>query len=102
MSQTRTFTLPSGKTATIRPGKGRDLLTAQRVANSPEEVNFALMANLVTIDGQQHVMEDYFEMDLLDIVEIQSEMGKKSSSQAPSTSSTSPTTPDGASENLEN
>ena len=35
---TETLTLPSGKTATIKDGKGRDLLNAQRKAKSPEEI----------------------------------------------------------------
>ena len=43
--------LPSGKTATLKDCKGRDLLNAQRKAKSPDEIMFALMAELVEIDN---------------------------------------------------
>ena len=71
MPEATIITLPSGKTATIRPGKGKDLLDAQRIAKHPEEIIWALTAQLVTIDGQAHVMEDYLEMDLLDVAKLQ-------------------------------
>ena len=53
-SQSRSVTLPSGKTAAIRRGKGRDLMRAQRaVAGNPDPtaVVFALIAELAQIDG---------------------------------------------------
>ena len=91
---TETLTLPSGKTATIQDGIGRDLLNAQRKAKSPEEIMFALMAELVQIDGQSYVYEDFLEMPLEDVLALQSEISGKS--QAQSASSTSVKQPDGA------
>ena len=47
--------LPSGKTAVIRKGFGRDLMRAQRVvgtSSDPSAVVFALIAELVEIDGE--------------------------------------------------
>lgn len=97
MSENKTITLPSGKVAVIRPGKGRDLIAAQRVAQNPEDISFALMAVLVTIDGAQLVAEDYMEMSLQDVLTLQGEVLGNAPSPVPSTSSTSPTTPAGAS-----
>ncbi len=102
MAENTTVTLPSGAVAEIRPGKGRDLMMAQRMAKNESEIGWGLMAKLVTIDGKKKVLEDYLDMDLADVLVLQAEVvGKSVASRAPSTSSTSPTTPDGDSENLE-
>jgi len=90
-----TLTLPSGKTATIKDGKGRDLLNAQRKAKSPEEIMFALMAELVDVDGQSYVYEDFLEMPLDDILALQTEISGKSQSAVLTVSSTLPKQPDG-------
>lgn len=66
--------LPSGKTAKIRQGKGRDLLNAWRKAKTPDEIVFALIAELVEIDGQKVIYEDLLEMDLKDVLAIQAEV----------------------------
>ena len=92
---TETLTLPSGKAATIKDGKGRDLLNAQRKAKSPEEIMFALMAELVDVDGQSYVYEDFLEMPLDDILALQTEISGKSQSAALTVSSTLPKQPDG-------
>lgn len=92
------ITLPSGKTATIKDGKGKDLLNAQRKAKSPEEIMFALMAELVEIDGQNYVYEDLLEMDLDDILALQTEISGKSQSAVPTASSTLPKQQDGDTE----
>lgn len=57
--------MPSGRKAVIREGKGRDLLNAQRIAGSPEEIIYALLSELVLIDGVKHVYEDILEMPLV-------------------------------------
>jgi len=76
-SQSRSIALPSGKTAAIRRGKGRDLIRAQRaVAGNPEPtaVVFALIAELAQIDGVPIVYEDVAEMDLSDVLVLQTEV----------------------------
>lgn len=103
MSENKTITLPSGNTAVVRPGKGRDLLNAQRAANGEEEVMFGLIASLVAIGGRPLVLEDVMELPLADLLALQTYLteavlGKKAL-PAPSTSSSSPTTRAGASPN---
>jgi len=69
--------LPSGKTASIRKGFGRDLMRAQRVvgvSSDPTAVIFALIAELVEIDGEKVVYEDLLAMDLNDVLALQSEV----------------------------
>jgi hypothetical protein len=76
-AQSRGVTLPSGKTAAIRRGKGRDLMHAQRaVAGNPDPtaVVFALIAELAQIDGAPIVYEDVVEMDLGDVLVLQAEV----------------------------
>ena len=73
----RNIALPSGKTAAIRKGKGRDLMRAQRAvaANAdPTAVVFALIAELTRIDGAPIVYEDVLEMDLGDVLALQAEV----------------------------
>lgn len=88
---TRELTTPSGKVITIRPGKGRDMINAARKARDTHEVQFALIAELITIDGTPVVYEELLDMDLVDIMAIQNEMNDFLSFQTPKASSTSPT-----------
>ena len=77
--QTRNVALPSGKTAAIRRGKGRDLMRAQRAFGAnpdPTAVVFALIAELAQIDGAPIVYEDVIEMDLNDVLVLQEEVTK--------------------------
>lgn len=98
---TREHTLPSGKVATIRPGIGRDMLAAQRVAPSNDEIPYAIIAMLCLIDGQVIVFEDVLDLDLADVIDLQKEVlgtGKSASfSPPPSTSSSSASSPAGRS-----
>lgn len=71
-----TQTLPSGKTAEIRKGKGFDLLKAQRKAKTTDEIPYALLAELVTIDGEKLVYEDILELDLADVSTLLTEINK--------------------------
>lgn len=74
---TAAFVLPSGKQATLRKGKGRDLMLAQRaVAGNPDPsaVLFALIAELVRIDGAPIVYEDILEMELGDVMTLHAEV----------------------------
>ena len=92
----KTITLPSGKTAEIKPGKGKHLLNATRKAKQADEVVFALISELVTLDGEPILYEDLLEMDLPDVVALQGEVsGSFLTSPPVSTSSISPNTPAG-------
>lgn len=76
-AQSRSVTLPSGKVAAIRRGKGRDLMRAQRAVagnSDPTAVVFALIAELAQIDGATIVYEDVVEMDLGDVLVLQAEV----------------------------
>jgi hypothetical protein len=69
--------LPSGKNASIRKGFGRDLMRAQRVvgtSSDPTAIIFALIAELVEIDGEKILYEDLLAMDLNDVLALQSEV----------------------------
>ena len=73
----RALSLPSGKPAAIRKGFGRDLMRAQRVAGpdaDPTAVVFALIAELVEVDGRRIVYEDVLAMDLEDVLTLQGEV----------------------------
>ena len=73
----KNLTLPSGKIATIKDGKGIDLLHAQMKAKSSEEIPYALIAELTEIDGQVLVYEDILELDLSDVIELQTAISGK-------------------------
>lgn len=73
----KTFTLPSGRIAVLRNGKGHDLLQAQMKAKTSEELPYALIAELAEIDGQPLVYEDILDMDLSDVVALQGEISGK-------------------------
>jgi len=76
----REIILPSGVIAQIRKGKGRDLIIAQRTAREPNEIPMALTAELTTINGNKVIFEDLLEMDLEDVLALQSEvLGKNAS-----------------------
>lgn len=81
---TKELTLPSGKIAMIKKGKGIDLLNAQKNSNSSDEIPYALIAQLTEIDGQNIVYEDVLEMDLEDVLAIQSEITGGSKKEATS------------------
>ena len=74
---TKTITLPSGKVATIHKGVGFDLLQAQTKAKTPEEIPYALIAELAEIDGNKLVYEDILQMDLEDVIALQGEISGK-------------------------
>ena len=81
---TKELTLPSGKIAMIKKGKGIDLLNAQKNSNSSDEIPYALIAQLTEIDGQSIVYEDVLEMDLEDVLAIQTEITGSSKKEATS------------------
>lgn len=70
----KSFTLPSGKTCTIYKGKGKHAIQAMKICDGKTE-NYlpALMSQLIEIDGNGVVMEDFDEMDMQDFMAIQGE-----------------------------
>jgi hypothetical protein len=80
----RQITLPSGKTAEVRKGKGRDLIRAHRAVagnSEPMSVSFALIAELARVDGKPLVYEDILEMDLEDVLTLEVEVSGAGESQ---------------------
>ena len=71
------LTLPSGKTATFKKGNRQTVLNAQRKAKYPEEIMFALIAEITDIDGQPIVYEDLLEMDMEDVLILNAQLSGK-------------------------
>ena len=73
---TKMLELPSGKRGSVRKGMGRDLMRAQRAVagGDASAVVFALIAELVLIDGRKIVYEDVLEMELADVMALQAEV----------------------------
>jgi|GEM_PF-620023 len=101
----RTITLPSGASAEIRKGKGRDLrrvMTRLAAAAGREEDSagadavFGLIAELVRVEGAPIMLEDLEEMELADVFMLQNEVVGRNFSPArrpvssPSSSAGSP------------
>ncbi|MGH7905008.1 MAG: hypothetical protein ACREP6_00100 [Candidatus Binataceae bacterium] len=72
----RVMRLPSGASAEVRRGYGRDLMHAQRAANSAEPcaIIYALIAELARIDGRPIVYEDVLGMEIADVLMLQDEV----------------------------
>jgi len=71
----KTLNLPSGKVATICDGTGRDVIAATKLAGvDTEKFLPALMAQLVLIDGQKQVMEDFYDLPSADYMKLMGEM----------------------------
>jgi hypothetical protein len=73
----REVTLPSGRVATIREGKGRDLINAQRAVGRTAESGAlmqALVAMLCTVDGKELIYEDVLEMPIADVLMMEGEV----------------------------
>lgn len=82
--------LPSGVVAVMRPGKGRDLLAAQRAAGTDSHlVMYGLIAQLCTFNEQKKVMEDTLEMPLGDVMRLFGKIGETGGDFLPSTSAPS-------------
>jgi hypothetical protein len=70
----KTFTLPSGKVAVIKKGKGLHARKAMQQADGDGSKYLgSLMAQLITIDGVGIVPEDLDDMDLQDYMALQAE-----------------------------
>ncbi|RUM89255.1 MAG: hypothetical protein DSZ24_01665 [Thermodesulfatator sp.] len=64
------FELSDGRRVRVFEGKARDLVEAQRMSRTPEEMPFGLLARLVEVDGKRLPAEDWAEMDLKSYMEI--------------------------------
>ncbi len=77
VADNKVLILPSGRSASIRKGLGRDLMRAQRAAGASADASavvFALIAELAEIDGKRVVYEDVLGMDLSDVLVLQAEV----------------------------
>jgi hypothetical protein len=64
--------LSNGKTATIKQGKGKDALKAQKLcAGDSDKYLQILMSLLVKIDGQNITLEDLEDLPLNDFSKVQ-------------------------------
>jgi|ERR1035437_8846148 hypothetical protein len=78
-STARSITLPSGAMATVRIGKGRDLIKVQKGAdpndpNAQDMFMFAIVAQLAKIDGKHITKEQLLDMPLADVLALQKEV----------------------------
>jgi hypothetical protein len=93
MPYPKVITLPSGKVATIREGKGRDILEAQRaIGTDSNALPYALIARLVLIDGQPIVFEDVLDvLSAADCFELMPAVMTSAVPPRPASSASSPT-----------
>jgi hypothetical protein len=71
------ISLPSGKTATIKEGKGKDSQLALRMCGGDSSKYLsALMSVLCEIDGAKLVMEDIEELPLRDYNTLMAEFSE--------------------------
>lgn len=70
----REITLPSGRKATIEVGKGFHARKAMEMADGNTGLYLpSLMSQLIRIDGEYLVMEDFDELPLQDYMALQAE-----------------------------
>jgi hypothetical protein len=74
---TKELKLSDGRTATIKDGKGLDLLNAQKKAKTSDEIPYALIAELTEIDGEFLVYEDILELPIEDVINLQAAVSGK-------------------------
>ena len=98
--ETKSLELPSGARAEVRKGLGRDLMRAQRAASGGDAsaVIFALIAELVRVDGRKIVYEDVLEMELADVMALQAEVIGENFEHPPQRASQGSFSPDSQSE----
>jgi len=73
------ITLPSGAVATIRQGTGRDLRLAQMAVGQPFDplrFEYALLAQVATVDGKPVRMEQIDAMRIDDVLELQAAVNR--------------------------
>lgn len=67
---TTNFTLPSGRSATLRRGYGRDFKTAQKMVGDQGDLSFALIAILAKVENQEIDVEAALDLDLADVISL--------------------------------
>ncbi len=73
----RTIELPSGRKAELKEFKGKHIKEAQRIAGeNSENLIYAIIAMLTTIDGQPVMMEDLDDMPGKDLLKLMAEFGE--------------------------
>lgn len=73
----RRITLPSGRVAMVREGRGRDLIQAQRAVGKTAESTAmlqALAALLCQVDGKDLIYEDVLDMPVADVLMLEAEV----------------------------
>lgn len=79
----KAVTLPSGAEAIFYRRKGRALVAAQRAAaGDASRMAFALLAEIVEIDGKKPLMEEIEGLDLFDVLKLQEEFGELGNGRA--------------------
>lgn len=78
-SKHKRVTLPSGAVATIRKGKGRDLIRVQKAIDPKDKdaedmFMFAIIAELAKLDGKRITKEHLLDMSLADVLALQKEV----------------------------
>ena len=63
-------TLASGRKVTVYKGKAQDVVKAQSMVQTPNEMQLGLASILVEVDGQMMPLEDWREMDLEEYMEV--------------------------------
>ena len=73
---TVTLVLPSGKTAIMKPYKGKQIRQAQKAAGGDEtKLVYAIIALTTEIEGKPIVMEDLDEMSGPDVLKLMGQFG---------------------------
>lgn len=67
------ITLPSGKKAVIKEGKGRDFFWAYRNAGDPSEIVRLLMVRLIEIDSAPLTEDGIDELPISDVMTLMKE-----------------------------
>ncbi|MCW2248679.1 hypothetical protein M2352_004339 [Azospirillum fermentarium] len=96
-TEAKTVVLADGKKASIRRGKGRDLLQAARMAGGAQDtirLAFGIIAVLTLIDGLPITLEDVEDMGMGDVQTLMAATMGNDSSSASSTLSSSGSTED--------
>lgn len=68
---TSTIKLPSGASATIRKGQGRDLRVATKLCEAGDEGGYGLIAVLARIDGRELDLAGVLGLPLPDVLALQ-------------------------------
>lgn len=69
--------LSTGKTATFREAKGKDLFEAMRLASEPGEITKLLLARVVEIDGNPITENELEELPLEDVLLLVDAFGER-------------------------